>query len=810
VLLACESQEWADSIAVPIVYDPAMLQRSTGRGQDGKARSPELDSWLVSRGLPIPGDRAEETKDWGGYRSTKMSQVGIVGARNSTDRPTGHERAYRRLVLDAWDAKWHGLTVETRTAFLNSMKLAFLNPVRNVLQPTVVKDLLPATALEELLATRFVELSKSRPNGLALDRVAVAPNAVDFAIRVHAIKSLRLLSADPPGDLQNFVNFAYNVHELNRMLAKVLEHAEINDCPDIETTLSHYVPYHAWPGWVTSYLKHPLAARLTDVVRLADRPMRQTELFAGLRELDMSAARASYDDLVTYLALVEDLDPQTLDITVGLLPRVRQGLVRAVRAMTRPELVPCPNPAEATLECSPRVDDLRAFLLEVASEPPRVRQDKSLFQKEDERFLAALGSWPNLISIVLGTTDVGRLSHAVMLARSLRLVQESDEGSRVVLALSEAGKRWLALAIDAQCAEVFRIYRPRAARPRQSTPRDSMGFYEESHNGNPQYLGIDVRVYPIAPGKRRPAYWEHKLQEELDVRDAIDRAVSELPLNVFVRFESILARLTFEQHNPMRIGRGRNEVAIYLDGRPVPALDEPQEEAGRKVLDRFMGSRLIPLGCLRLARDQDGRLCLARTALLDGYLGRKMTLPAHATAAPESSRVVVQPDFSVMVIGLNPAPAAELAPFCERTTRGGAAGALVFKLTRESVVKAVANGFAPAEIVARLKRLASNEVPANVLRQVEAWADWVRSVSLETVVVVRCPDSDTADRVLAIIKRGAERVGDTRVALDARRLAPSERNKLRDHGILLSGNVERADKPTAKPKRRKRRQRDDF
>ena len=29
-------------------------------------------------------------------------------------------------------------------------------------------------------------------------------------------------------------------------------------------------------------------------------------------------------------------------------------------------------------------------------------------------------------------------------------------------------------------------------------------------------------------------------------------------------------------------------------------------------------------------------------------------------------RVVVQPDFSVILIGLNPAPVAELAPFCER------------------------------------------------------------------------------------------------------------------------------------------------
>lgn len=64
---------------------------------------------------------------------------------------------------------------------------------------------------------------------------------------------------------------------------------------------------------------------------------------------------------------------------------------------------------------------------------------------------------------------------------------------------------------------------------------------------------------------------------------------------------------------------------------------------------------------------------------------------------------------------------------------------MVLKLTRESVVKAVANGLKPEEIVGRLEQYASNGVPANVLREVKGWSGWVRRVEFATMAVLRCP-----------------------------------------------------------------------
>ena len=40
------------------------------------------------------------------------------------------------------------------------------------------------------------------------------------------------------------------------------------------------------------------------------------------------------------------------------------------------------------------VADVRAMLLETVGQPPRLKQDHSLFQKEEERYLAVLDPFP--------------------------------------------------------------------------------------------------------------------------------------------------------------------------------------------------------------------------------------------------------------------------------------------------------------------------------------------------------------------------------------------------------------------------------
>lgn len=207
---------------------------------------------------------------------------------------------------------------------------------------------------------------------------------------------------------------------------------------------------------------------------------------------------------------------------------------------------------------------------------------------------------------------------------------------------------------------------------------------------------------------------------------------------------------------------------------------------------------------MQAAIDADGNLHVARLARLGAYFGREIPRNDRASTAAVESRVVIQPDFSVIVIGLNPAPTADLAPFCERAAQRGGQGATLFKITRESVVKAVSHGLKPAEIMERLRRHGGKSgVPANVLKEVEEWSNWVRNVELTKLTVLRCPDAATADRVMSALKKQkAERINPTLVGLDEKNLSSADRAKLRVQGIIVQGQPEAR---TTKKKTRRRR-----
>jgi hypothetical protein len=159
-----------------------------------------------------------------------------------------------------------------------------------------------------------------------------------------------------------------------------------------------------------------------------------------------------------------------------------------------------------------------------------------------------------------------------------------------------------------------------------------------------------------------------------------------------------------------------------------------------------------------------------------------------------------------------------LIPFCERTSPGSGRGALVLKITRPAVIQAIAQGLPPGEILARLKRHASHDLPANVVREVEGWTTWVRQAALETLTVLRCPDGETADRIIGALRNQAERINETLVGVMSHKLTTLERQKLRALGVIVAragsrtfkageAEAEPTPKARAKPKARKTRRR---
>ncbi|MDR3632358.1 MAG: helicase-associated domain-containing protein [Isosphaeraceae bacterium] len=689
------------------------------------------------------------------------------------------EKSWNRRALIPWDERWHALSPEARGIFLDAIEpRASQNGIRLEQSPSAPRS----PALKQLEDQGFVVITPHTTPPLAL-RVTPNPKARDFTLRMRAIKEHQLLTSPAPTGLVPYVLGAYYVTEGLQQLGEVLRKARMEFSISLDQIVQRWVTRRYWPEWAAAFVKSPLKDRILRLLREADGPLALDDLAGKLPDAQREDVRAAVDEMVAYLILFEDLQPETFDLVIDYLPAVRASFPGGSQRLERPPLVVCEHPEQVAPEGGTVVSDLRAYLLEVASEPPRLKQDASLFAKEVPRFHDILEPYPRWLPGDWTVRAEDRLHNAARLARQLDLVRPSTDQGGLRLHVTSAGQQWLGGGLETQFVSVYKTFNQRS----NAAPYSSYYY----GTADTDFLGAPVAA-GAGPNLRKLAHSHGILNvTEADVqalRAALFQAFEALPLGVYHRLDSVLEHLSFDAGSPFNLGRAPGSVIIAWGGRVIPDFKEEREEVGRRALGYFIRDRLVPVGALRLALASGGALCVARTPLLAAYFGRPGLKLDQDALATGDTRVVVQPDFSVIIIGLNPAPAAALAPFCERANRQPGSGALVLNLTRTSVLKAVGQGLPGGEILARLQKHASNGLPANVEREVRDWCGWVRSVDIATLTVVRCGDRATADRVVSALGKRAERLNDTIVALAVDRLTAAERAKLQSQGILVRGD----------------------
>lgn len=449
---------------------------------------------------------------------------------------------------------------------------------------------------------------------------------------------------------------------------------------------------------------------------------------------------------------------------------------------TQPQLQPCPAPAEPGPVDGTDIPDLRAVLLELSTDRAHLRRNQSLFQKEMERFESVLEPLPAWLVTMYNLTSARRRDVALFWAKRLRLTQAIDENGQFWLELTERGCKWLSSPLENQYAFVYQRLRDK------DVPSD-----DEIHWGHDYddgwFLGAPVSVTPVSPGRHRRPSWGEPLTKEQrqPLRDALYAAFTKLPIGVFHRFDNFASHTCYGLDNPLLLGRQSDEVLVQVSGRFLNPREEPRYNTGYRLLGQFVSNRLVSLGCLQAGRDADGELMISRRPRFDLYFGHERLDRTNADSLPTvQTRVVVQPDFSVLVIGLDQSPLVELLPFCERIRDQSGVGTATLRITRASVVRGTLIGLSCVEILERLQRHSRTPLPNNVVHEVRDWSGWVRTASAEPATLIRCPDSAAADRVVAALSRRAVRLNETTVALLGATLSHTHRRKLLEQGIVLS------------------------
>jgi hypothetical protein len=194
----------------------------------------------------------------------------------------------------------------------------------------------------------------------------------------------------------------------------------------------------------------------------------------------------------------------------------------------------------------------------------------------------------------------------------------------------------------------------------------------------------------------------------------------------------------------------------------------------------FLRTRLLPLGGVRVGHGKEG-VSIALTPAGRYYLGQEKRWQWSVTT---DSQVIVQPNFEVTFLGEAPAAEAEIGRFAER--RGRQLGAL-FQITKKSIFAAAASGMTAKDVLEILERVCTREVPGNVRREIQGWFAQCRKVSFESVMLIRCPDRETALRVLSLAKGSATALSDTVLEYqDPGKQRPGLIKKLKEMGVLVS------------------------
>lgn len=197
--------------------------------------------------------------------------------------------------------------------------------------------------------------------------------------------------------------------------------------------------------------------------------------------------------------------------------------------------------------------------------------------------------------------------------------------------------------------------------------------------------------------------------------------IAQLPSGQWVTPSEMLDRLQVHDQCFLYADRlGYERVAMEWGrhssaGDNLERMDQSEERFVQFCLQEF----LYPFGVIEIARE-NGRLAAFRPSSDAASL--LASKPPKSTTPPRdsSARVVVQPNFEIMVLGpVSFSLLARLDLFCDR--KAADQGVFTYHLTRQSAYRGQQLGVPASQIAEWLERASQTPLPQNIARSLQEW-----------------------------------------------------------------------------------------
>ena len=453
------------------------------------------------------------------------------------------------------------------------------------------------------------------------------------------------------------------------------------------------------------------------------------ELTSRYEGCDSGVLDAALMSCFRYLLLYPWLESKHRDAVLGVWPRIIQRLNR--KLPTPPAAVEATNTFQAPL----LIHDMTTLLVSAGAEPFRVKAgDHQLFAKAQKTLEGSISGIPAWVEEGFQLDRGSRVGDALYHVQHFGLVQQMGvTGKDLRIETTKKGLEWLELRAKTRLRRMLDSVREATERLRKSSDY----YYDDPSLLVSQISLSDQKLFRKVIRAAKEQY------ASLPARSFVD-------FNNFSDYHSRCGNPLLEHAEAGGKVQGTFGPRYFYD-----ATSEEMEDSWLGLLWNILRARLLPMGAATVGHSADGSLCLGLSDAGRYLLGLAGDFELEEAAGGE---VIVQPNFEVVFLGPRPLAEVEISRFAER--RGSHVG-LLFKITKSSVMKAAAAGLTAESVFEILGLYCSKDIPNNVNREILGWVGACRRITVHSAVLIRCPDAETAARVLAVSGGKADRVTDT-------------------------------------------------